>query len=160
MWHPPWGTCVTCKWDRLCQQQTARRCPPPQSITTKTEVIFTSITCHRHSAGEKMCNHPFSITLQKNHKPFSLSFFFSLNKEKQAQIQISNIVPVISLPQVYWRKTHPRGHWVLINSDEERDPSESFNRLWGSEMSEWSRLCISQVLLSPIKIPRQLTGNV
>lgn len=76
MWHPPWGTCVTCKWDRLCQQQTARRCPPPQSITTKTEVIFTSITCHRHSAGEKMCNHPFSITLQKNHKPFSLSFFF------------------------------------------------------------------------------------
>lgn len=118
MWHPPWGTCVTCKWDRLCQQQTARRCPPPQSITTKTEVIFTSITCHRHSAGEKMCNHPFSITLQKNHKPFSLSFFFFLwIKKKQAQIQISNIGPVISLPQVYWRKTHPRGHWVLINSD-------------------------------------------
>lgn len=50
-------------------------------ITTKTEVIFTFITCHRHSDGEKMCNLPFSHTLQKNEKPFPLSVFASWIKK-------------------------------------------------------------------------------
>lgn len=86
-------------------------------------------------------------------------FFFSLNKEKQAQIQISNTVPVISLPHIYWIKPiREVTEFCLIPM--RNVIRQSFNRLWGSGMSQWSRLCISQVIVSPIKIHRHLTGNV
>lgn len=85
--------------------------------------------------------------------------FFSLNKEKQAQIQISNTVPVISLPHIYWIKPiREVTEFCLIPM--RNVIRQSFCRLWGSGMSQWSRLCISQVIVSPIKIHRHLTGNV
>lgn len=53
-----------------------------------------------------------------------VSFSSPWIKEISLKYTISNIVPVISLPAIYWRKSHRQGHWVLFNSDEGRDPSE------------------------------------
>lgn len=50
----------------------------------------------------RRCAIILSPTHCKRIKNLSLCLvFFSLNKEKQAQIQISNTVPVISLPHIY-----------------------------------------------------------
>lgn len=89
-----------------------------------------------------------------------VSFSSSWIKETSLKYTIFNIVPIISLPAIYWRKTQickVSEFCLILMRDVIR---QSVNSPWGSGMSQWSRLCISQVTVSPVSIPRQLTGNL